>query len=230
MNKPDIHTTQLDYWKRKKHLKRRHPTHPAVRAFVEPKIKLINNKTDLPSNPKIIDVGAGNGYFSYQWNLEGDVTAVDFSDVILTNNPVEKKMVMDARDLKFPDNSFDISFCNAVLHHIDGFDRLKVIQEMARVSRRYVAISEPNRNNPLMAIFHILKKEERGAMVFSLSYCKKLLGDAGLRIMHATSWGFLTPNRMPFSGILLPAFKLFERPVPLGAMNIVIAEKLSQSN
>jgi SAM-dependent methyltransferase len=218
---------QQDYWRNQKHRKRRDPDHPVVRAFVLPKIKAIRSVVDLPARPSILDVGAGNGYFSAWWGKEGNVTAVDYSPVILEGNPVAKKMVMDARNLRFPAGSFDLSFCHAVLHHIPRQDRVTVVREMARVSKQYVAVIEPNRYNPLMLAFSLLKKEERGGLAFSRSYTCSLLEQAGLRVIYSCSWGALTPNRMPFAQLLLPLFAALERPLPLGVANIVVAERVS---
>jgi ubiquinone/menaquinone biosynthesis C-methylase UbiE len=61
-------------------------------------------------------------------------------------------------DLKFEDNSFDVVFCHALLHHVDDIDR--VIGEMKRVSCKWIVLLEPNRNNPLMFLFSLLIKEE----------------------------------------------------------------------
>ena len=217
--------TQRKYWLRQQHRYRRSPKHPVVEAYVLPKINYIFNQLRFDCLPSIIDVGAGNGFFSFWWGKVGDITAIDYSEVLIKNNPVKNKYVMDARSLDFPDDSFDLSFCSALLHHIDRDDRAIVIREMARVSRKYVAIIEPNRNNPLMALFGMLKREERGSLSFSLRYCKRLLEEAGLHILNATSWGLLTPNRMPLAKMLLPLCSVFERPLPLGMNNIVLAEK-----
>ncbi|MBU0766639.1 class I SAM-dependent methyltransferase [Patescibacteria group bacterium] len=225
MTQDDFTQKQKEYWHDDQHKKRRTPMHPVIRTYVEPKVAHILQHTNLQDDAAILDVGAGNGYFSYWFDQKGNATAVDYSDVILEGNPIEKKEVMDARKLKFPDNSFDLVFCHAVLHHIDRDDRSKVIEEMKRVSKKYVAFIEPNRNNPLVAAFSILKKEEHGGLNFSKSYCKKLMKDAGLKIVDVHTWGALTPNRMPLSGLLLPLFKLFERTMPFGVTNVVIAEK-----
>ncbi|MFH0770617.1 MAG: class I SAM-dependent methyltransferase [Candidatus Peregrinibacteria bacterium] len=216
---------QRQYWQHDKHRRRRDPADPVIRAYTGRKIAYMKNAMHMPEHPSILDVGAGNGYFSYWLQTLGDVTAVDYSDVILANNPVEKKMVMDARSLTFPDGSFDLSFCHAVLHHIRREDRPAVLKEMTRVSRQYVVIIEPNRWNPVIAAFSTLKREERGGLDFSLSACRRLVLQAGLRVLAATTWGFLTPNRMPLSSVLLPLFLSLERPLPFGVSTIVIAEK-----
>ena len=218
---------QQQYWHAESQLSRRDPEHPVIRAYVEPKIAFICEKISLPSGASILDIGAGNGYFSVHWSKRGDVLATDYSDVMLQKNPVHKKQVMDARDLKFPDNSFDMVFCHALLHHIEKEDRKKVMTEMTRVSKKYVAMIEPNILNPIIAAFSTLKKEEHGALVFTPRYVRSLLTNADLRIVDARTWGLLTPNRMPFSKQLLPLCQQFERPLPFGVTNIVIGEKIS---
>ncbi len=216
---------QKEYWHAETQLSRRDPNHPVIYAYAEPKIAFICQKISLPSGASILDVGAGNGYFSVHWHKRGDTVATDYSDIMLQKNPITKKKVMDARALTFPDDSFDMVFCHALLHHIEKGDRKQVLQEMARVSKKYVAIIEPNILNPIIAAFSTLKKEEHGALVFTPAYVRSLLEQAGLSIIDAKSWGLLTPNRMPFARQLLPLFQKFERPLPFGVTNLVIGEK-----
>ena len=45
--------------------KRRSAVHPAVREFSLPKIKIIAKECNLNYNSTVLDVGAGNGFFSY---------------------------------------------------------------------------------------------------------------------------------------------------------------------
>jgi|TARA_Y100000310_G_scaffold344186_1_gene455612 ubiquinone/menaquinone biosynthesis C-methylase UbiE len=225
MTRKNIHEEQKAYWERKQHvIKRRDPSHPVIQAFAEPKINHILSKINLPDSPRVIDVGAGNGYFSYWWEKRGNLTAIDYSATLLENNPVEQKMQMDARDLTFDDNTFDLSFCNAVLHHVDKDDRATVVKEMARVSTNYVAIIEPNIWNPLVIGLALAMKEERGCLAFTKGYTQKLMEEAGLTVIHSCAWGILTPNRLPI-GPLLPLFNLFERPMPCGFITITVGKK-----
>lgn len=223
---PSFDELQFSYWQKSIHKKRRIPSNPIIKVYVEPKLDYVSKFIPLNKDTKVLDVGAGNGYFSYYFDKVADVTAVDFSEVILGQNPVQKKYVMDARDLKFPDQSFDLVFCHALLHHIDKSERSRVINEMRRVSKRNVVIIEPNRNNPLMALFGLLKKEERGTMDFSMSHLVDLFKSANLEIIKASSFGLLTPNRMPIPKLLLPLeMRLFERPLWNGISNILIARR-----
>jgi SAM-dependent methyltransferase len=216
---------QKRYWRGEWHRLRRNPLDPAIVAYARPKIEEILRHLSLSGNATILDIGAGNGYFSMHWNELAPTTAVDYSSVILEGNPVERKFVMDARALQFPDATFDLSFCHALLHHVATEDRVQVLREMARVSKRYVAYIEPNVCNPIIAGFSLLKKEERGALRFTPGYVRSLAPQAGLHVLWSAPWGLLTPNRMPLTGVLLPLFRLLERPLPLGVATIVVAEK-----
>lgn len=52
--------------------------------------------------------------------------------------------------LPFADGQFDWVFCNAVLEHIDGFDKqYELLKELARVSRKGVFVTTPNRRHPV---------------------------------------------------------------------------------
>lgn len=214
---------QAVYWHEEKHRKRRDPSNPVIRAYVERKIDFVLRS--IGSVATVLDVGAGNGYFSAYWGKRAAVTAVDYSPVILEGNPVVDKRVMDARQMTFPDGMFDLSFCHALLHHIDHSDQVTVIREMARVSTGYVAIIEPNVLNPIMGPFALLKKEEHGALRFTRRYLQQLVEQAGLHIIASCSWGLLTPNRMPIPIRLLPLMAVLERPILFGVCNIVIARR-----
>lgn len=217
---------QQMYWNDDVQRKRRDPRGHIIAAYTQPKVRYVLEKISLPAEATILDVGAGNGYFSHEWNQHRPTTAVDYSPVILEKNPIERKIVMDARSMTFPDATFDLVFCHALLHHVDAHDRLQVVREMARVSKRYVVYIEPNILNPIIAGFSALKREEHGALCFTPQYVRSLAIAANLRTIASCSWGLLTPNRMPFATLLSPLFRLFERPFPLGVTTIVVAEKL----
>ena len=212
---------QKDYWEREKLNERRNPSHIIIKEYVEPKINEIKKSITIDKNTKLLDVGCGNGFFSYYFEKMCDTTGVDYSKKMILSNPIKKKYLMNATDLKFEDNSFNIVFCNAFLHHLDNMDA--VIKEMKRVSKKYVVILEPNRNNPLMFLFSLIMKEERKALKFSLSYLEKLVKLNGLKLVSSFSYGLIVPNKTP--KILLPLFRLFNFRFFFGITNFVICEK-----
>jgi len=220
--KKDTKMYQKEYWERKKVIKRRHPSHPVIASYVLPKICVIDHYIKLSNQTKLLDVGCGNGFFTFYFDRICDAYGVDYSEKMLSMNPVKKTFLMDASNLKFDDNSFDVVFCHALLHHVDKIDR--VIQEMKRVSKKYVIVLEPNRNNPLMFLFILLIKQERMALKFSLSYLKNIIKRNGLKIKGAFSYGMIVPNKT--ATFLLPLVKLFNFKQPFGMTNFLIAEKV----
>jgi ubiquinone/menaquinone biosynthesis C-methylase UbiE len=212
---------QKDYWERQQLIKRRHPEHPVIAAYILPKINVLRRYVNLTPQTRLLDVGCGNGFFTFYFDKICDTYGVDYSEKMLQINPVKKTSLMDANDLKFEDDSFDVVFCHALLHHVE--DIAKVMQEMKRVSRKYVIILEPNRNNPLMFLFASLVKEERKALKFSLSYLTDIVSRNDLRVVTSFSYGMIVPNKTPT--FLLPLVKLFNFKQPLGMTNFIIAEK-----
>jgi len=211
---------QKDYWERNQLGRLRPPTHPVIEEYVISKIEIIKEYIDLAPETTLLDVGCSNGVFTYYWDKICTVTGVDFSEKMLTLNPVTNTLLMDANDLKFADNSFDVVFCHSLLHHVEDIGL--VIKEMARVSKRHVVILEPNRNNPLQFLLSYLKKTERKALKFSPSYLKRVSETNGLWVVDSFARGMITPDRMP--PFLIPVVRRLNFKQPMGMTNFVIAE------
>jgi ubiquinone/menaquinone biosynthesis C-methylase UbiE len=210
---------QKDYWD--KYRKRRTPNHPVVKAFVEPKIDFIKENIGHIENIIVLDVGCGNGYFTSNFSKFSYTVGLDYSRFMLSINPCNKLIQSSALSLPFKDNRFDLVFCSNLLHHID--DPTKAIKEMKRVSRKFVIISEPNRNNPLMALFSAVVVEERGALRFSLKYLKKLMERCELKTIASCSIGSVVPNKTP--KYLLKFFIMIDKKNPFAFYNIIISSK-----
>jgi SAM-dependent methyltransferase len=213
---------QKQYWEKEK--KRRDPQHPVIKAFVQPKIAFIQKQilNDQPDKHlSLLDIGCGNGFFTYYLERSFRVVALDFSILMLKKNPLKNKICGSAVELPFQDKSFDVLFCSNLLHHIDDPDT--VVSEMKRVSRKYIVLSEPNRNNPLMFFFGLLRKAERGTLKYSMSYMKQLTEKSGLKLIGFSQAGVILPNMTPLW--LLPILKKFDGKFRLGFYNIVISER-----
>ncbi|MBK6916737.1 MAG: methyltransferase domain-containing protein [Deltaproteobacteria bacterium] len=199
---------------------RRSPWHPAVQAFARPKIEIAIAGMELPggdAKPTMLEVGAGNGYFSIILAETFDLTVLDFSQHMLDTNPVDApKVCGDAQALSQPDKSFDYVFCGNLLHHLP--DPVQACREMRRVARRQVALVEPNASNPLMFAFSGLKKEERGALKFTAKHVRGLAEQAGLHTRMFVTQGSIVPNATPPA--LVPWLQRVDFRQPLGFYHV----------
>jgi SAM-dependent methyltransferase len=209
---------QKDYWELKR--SRRSPDHKVIEAFIKPKIEFIENKLGDLSQYKLLDVGCGNGFFTNYFDKKSFTVGMDFSQYMLSINPSPIKLQGSALQLPFKDKSFDIVFCSNLLHHLQ--DSFIAVMEMARVSKSYVILSEPNRNNPLMLMFCFLKRAERGGLKFSRDYLRHLALQAQCCVIGEVTLGMILPNVTPI--FLLPFLNLINQPNPLGFFNLIIVK------
>jgi SAM-dependent methyltransferase len=70
----------------------------------------------------------------------------------------------DALRLPFAAGSFDLVLCRDLLHHLE--DRAAALRELRRVCRAggEVCVIEPNGRNPLIALFAMSRRHERGQL------------------------------------------------------------------
>lgn len=214
---------QEQFWKDEKRTERRSPDHPVVRAFVLPKIKFITRNIELNKNSTLLDVGCGNGFFTCRLAELADVTGLDFSEQMLRINPHHKLIRGNAENLPFGDNSFDVVFCSNMLHHLERPE--KAIAEMKRVAKKYVIISEPNRNNPLMFLSSLMKKEERGALKFTKKHIDGICQKLGLKSVKFLISGLIYPNKVPDVKALLFLLKIFDYNQWWGSYITIIYQK-----
>jgi ubiquinone/menaquinone biosynthesis C-methylase UbiE len=149
------------------------------------------------------------------------VTGLDISPAMLTLNPCNKLVCGSALELPFAEDSFDLVFCANLLHHLD--DPGKALGEMVRVSRNCVVLIEPNRNNPILALFLAVVPRERRALKFTARYMTRLVSESLLRIDYYHASGFATTNRTP--KIIVPLLRLLEKRFGGNMFHTLIAYK-----
>ena len=119
-------------------------------------------------------------------------------------NPCRERVVVgDVMNMPFADGSFDLVVCSALLHHLGRGEQEKAVREFARVSRGFVAVSEPHWLNPAMFLFGLLKKEERGIIGLRKRRIRELFSRAGLEVTREKVYGLVLPNLMA-RGLLRP--------------------------
>ncbi len=198
---------QEHYWFSSKK-SRRSAHHPTVRGVFEPFAKKVSSLLAESKNSSVLDVGCGNGFFQYSLEKEFiKVVGVDYSQKMLAVNPCKEKYFGLATKLSFDKNSFDIVVASGLLHHLIEKDRILALQEMKRVAKKYVVSIEPNRNNLLMYLFALLKKQERMALKFSKEYMLNIFMQSELKVSesYVDNWLLpnVTPNRLIFAGKLV---------------------------
>jgi ubiquinone/menaquinone biosynthesis C-methylase UbiE len=166
----------------------------------------------------VLDVGAGNGYFTWLLEAWGPTVAVDFARTMLLQHPAKLRVQADALRLPFGDRAFDVTFCGNLLHHLD--DPEAAVEEMARVARRYVVLVEPNRNNPLMFAFGLVKDAERGTLGMHRRRLEQLVRAVGLEVVASTTMGTVVPNKTPL--LVLPLLRILDGPSPLGFYSVAV--------
>lgn len=198
----------------------RDPMHPVVSAYADPKVRYIQEY--MPLKGRILDVGCGNGIFTIRFAKAGaEVVGLDSSPLLLGQNAHPALIRGDATSLPFPDESFEATFEANVLHHVT--EREGVIREMARTSRRYVILLEPNRYNPLMFALSIVVRAERGVLKSSMSRLRQEAQRCGLRVVASLTTGMISQNNTP--ALLVPILKRFDRRIWWGEYYVIIAEK-----
>jgi SAM-dependent methyltransferase len=208
-------------------VKYRLPQHPVISAYVRPKLDYIRRTVPLNETTTLLDVGCGNGIYSYYFaEICRQVTGVDSSRNMLSENHCSNVVQSDAGDLPFQTESFDVVFEANLLHHVE--DRSRVVREMARVSRRWVILIEPNRYNLLMLAFGVLVPAERGLLTSTRQSNLALLREARLNPVCWMTTGMISQNNTP--QLLLPILRRFDREIWYGEYIILIAEKQLQKD
>lgn len=97
--------------------------------------EIIKKELEIRDDSAILDGGCGTGYFSLMFPYKGYI-GVDFNEDYI--NFAKKKYNrnfkrMDAVNLQFDDNYFDIVFVNGMLHHLQDDILAKVLSEIKRV-------------------------------------------------------------------------------------------------
>jgi len=192
--------------------------HPVAEAFSRPKLEWARRHMPDLGVATVLDVGAGNGYFTWLLDAWGRAVALDFAHAMLRQHAAKLRVQGDAALLPVADHAVDVAFCGNLLHHLP--DPQAAVTEMARVARRYVVLVEPSRNNPAMLAFGHLKPEERGTIKFHKAEIERLLRTAGLDVVASTTMGAVLPNKTPLP--LLPFARLVDGESPLGFYAVAV--------
>ncbi|MCK5795983.1 MAG: class I SAM-dependent methyltransferase [Deltaproteobacteria bacterium] len=211
---------QRDYWETDPGIRNVH--HPIVEGFSRQRWDHVGELLPLDEIHTAIDVGAGNGFSTAYAPPHLDTVACDGSTRYLGEHPGKKRVLSNALELPFEANSFDLAYCWELLHHVESPH--EALREMARVSRRWVLLFEPNPLNPAQAVFSVVDREHHWVLRYSERYVREQLSRAGLRPYLIQRVGLIFPNRTP--EWLYPLLRALPFRWPMiGISLLVIAEK-----
>ena len=214
---------QIAYWARD----RGHRTydHPVVQFFATQRVAFIERCVDLRNVTSALDVGCGDGFSTfYMRQRVPDVWAADRSPFMLSRHPLRahrRLTAADAAALPFADASFDLVYGWEVLHHMA--EPVRAVREMARVSRRYVFLVEPNPWNAAQLAFALWDPEHRWVLRYTRKFMERLCDEAGLEVLRMATGGWVLPNVTPRA--LVRVLGLMPYRFALGLSNWVFAAK-----
>ena len=111
-------------------------------------IEVVDNQVGIKDNT-VLDVGTGTGVWGNMFLKRGakKVVGIDFAEkmvkVAKRTYPNIEFMQCNAEKMQFiPENSFDIITASFVLHGVKKPKRLKILEQMKRVGKKYVVIHD----------------------------------------------------------------------------------------
>lgn len=163
--------TEDDVLERSKELKGRFShvkSYPSLMAIKQHVLDRVANVNGM----KILDYGCGTGDSALKYIESGaSVCGIDISDIyvdkaikLMLENGVPRDRfefeVMDAHNLRYPDEKFDMVIGNGILHHLEIELAMAEIYRVLKEHGR-VILFEPLADNPLLKLFRRLTPEAR---------------------------------------------------------------------
>ncbi len=152
-------------------------------------------------NKRVLDYGCGVGTFTIWLAKQGAiVTGIDISDArieLAKRRAIEEGvsnatfLVMDAENLEFDDDYFDIVCGGAILHHLN---LSKALSEIARVLKpgKMAVFIEPLGHNPFINLYRRLTpslrtRDEHPLVMKDLKLMRRYFGNVEVKYFHLFS-------------------------------------------
>ena len=143
---------------------------------------------------QVVDIPCGSGRFLKIFSRAKRLTMVDLSPAMLqvaketaeaTESFQQIQFIQaDITSIPLPDESADVCFSMRLFHHLpDDETRLSVLRELARVSKKYIALSFYNKDCIRYYMRKLFRKKIRGKYI-SFSQLVALAENAGLKLIE----------------------------------------------
>ena len=174
-------TIQREYYARTAHLYDSEHVHQEDEHYCA--LKYVSGFVHILDISSVLDVGCGTGrgvkYFLRKHphlRVRGIEPVTALIEQAVTTNSIPRGVITPGygEALPFPDQSFDATFESGMLHHVREPNR--VIQEMMRVSRKAIFLSDGNRFGCRSSLTRWAKLLLWKTGIFSTAYRLKTLG------------------------------------------------------
>ena len=156
---------------------------------------------DIAAGDRALELGCG--LEMHYWELADrgvDVTAIDISQVAIDQASAKaesrgldpsKFLRMNAEQLEFPDDTFDVVYGNGILHHLDLDRSLSEISRVLKPGGRMLFV-EPSGHNPVINLYRRLTpsqrtEDEHPLMMSDLDLMRRYFSDVDAAHFHFTS-------------------------------------------
>lgn len=160
----------------------------SIQMFLEAIYNVIINNIPFTMETSLLDIGCGRGYFlEYLKDIGFRQLAGIDPCLSLLDNRIYADIKFGSFEVNsFEDNSFDIVFTCHTLHHLEGKDPSYAIQEMVRISKKYIVIVEINNTNlPMLGISLLNHKDEKNAFMYNKKKVEKHAKELNLEIIYS---------------------------------------------
>lgn len=156
---------------------------------------------------RALEYGCGNTGFTVRLADEAkEITAIDISDVVIDagNKLVEDKgvsnvkfLAMNAEQMTFPDDSFDLVYGSGILHHLEYRSCYSEIARVLRPGGRAVFL-EPLNHNPLINLYRKMTPAIRTPDEHPLTVTDIELGSEYFTSVESNFFNLITLAAIPF--------------------------------
>ena len=138
--------------------------------YIRRRTKLIKENLQFADGKKVLEIGSTSwkGWLEHNSIIPSSLTCINISEVELQNgidSAIDSKtrpqfIQMDAHDLKFENETFDMVFGSAILHHLNMVPALDEICRVLQPEGKFLFV-EPLDMNPIGKLVRSLTKKAR---------------------------------------------------------------------